>query len=285
MSDERPSLARRELLAALGAFSTSVMGGPAPNFLCPGRHGRGPSTVDVTIPFDKGPALAGFTEVNHGRHISLVSPCSVADGTILRVTIPEGDHFGTSLRFRFESIGVPEPLRLSARYLVYFPGDFVVRDPGGKLPGPAGTYGRGGWGGRPSNGRNGWSARGLFTRSGDPTRPVQLAYYAYHADMDGRFGDIFAWDRGSAGKLTLGSWHEIEQSIELNTPGENDGVLRGWVDGELAFERTDVRFRDIDDLRVQEFWFNVYYGGTAPSPVDNRIYFDELSLSWRGGGR
>lgn len=52
----------------------------------------------------------------------------------------------------------------------------------------------------------------------------------------------------------------------MNTPGKNDGVLRGWIDGTLAFEKTDVRMRDVPDLKIETIWMNVYYGGTEPAP-------------------
>ena len=65
----------------------------------------------------------------------------------------------------------------------------------------------------------------------------------------------------------------------MNTPTLNDGVLRAWVDGRLAFEKTDLRFRDIEALKVEEVWMNVYHGGTAPSPHDQHLYVDNLVIA------
>ena len=65
----------------------------------------------------------------------------------------------------------------------------------------------------------------------------------------------------------------------MNTPTVNDGVLRAWVDGRLAFEKTDLRFRDVDSLKVEEVWMNVYHGGTAPSPRDQHLYIDNLVIA------
>lgn len=73
----------------------------------------------------------------------------------------------------------------------------------------------------------------------------------------------------------------------MNTPMVNEGILRAWVDGRLAWEKTDLRFRDVTSLRVEEVWMNVYHGGTAVSPYDQHLYVDNLVIasSYIGPGR
>ncbi len=39
-------------------------------------------------------------------------------------------------------------------------------------------------------------------------------------------------------------WVNLEQEISLNSPGQQDGTLRVWVDGDLVFEKNDIRFRN-----------------------------------------
>lgn len=48
----------------------------------------------------------------------------------------------------------------------------------------------------------------------------------------------------------------------MNTPGKHDGILRGWVDSKLVFEKNDIRMRDINSLKIETVWIHVYYGGT-----------------------
>jgi hypothetical protein len=43
--------------------------------------------------------------------------------------------------------------------------------------------------------------------------------------------------------LEPGKWLNLEQEVVLNAPGEKDGVLRVWVDGELVLQRTDMIYR------------------------------------------
>ena len=64
----------------------------------------------------------------------------------------------------------------------------------------------------------------------------------------------------------LGIGHD--QFARINTPGERDGILRGWVDGLLAFEKTDVQMRSVEGVRIESIWLDVYYGGKAvPEPI------------------
>jgi len=65
----------------------------------------------------------------------------------------------------------------------------------------------------------------------------------------------------------------------MNTPGQNDGILRGWVDGKLAFDKTDVRMRDVDTLKIETVWLNVYYGGTWTAKADYHLYIDDVVIS------
>ncbi len=177
-----------------------------------------------------------------------------------------------------------EPDEIYFRYYLRFADDWETSD-GGKLPGISGTYGVAGWGGRPSDGTNGWSARGTFhlvPPAGNPfEQSVPIGNYVYHADMTGQYGDIDLWQLGYRGILEKNRWYSVEQFLRMNTPGENDGVLRAWVDGRLAYERTDWRWRDIDALKIERIWMNVYHGGTAAVPQDVHLYIDNVVIANR----
>lgn len=99
------------------------------------------------------------------------------------------------------------------------------------------------------DGTDGWSARGLFDGQEDGCTPI--GFYCYHMDMKGIYGSNWGWDRDQLGFLENNRWYCVEQHVRLNTPGLPDGVLRGWVDGRLAFEKTDMRFRAVDRLKIE----------------------------------
>ncbi len=194
----------------------------------------------------------------------------------LRIKVPAGRHYGASLQYEFSQRLGYEPEEIYFRYYLRFGSDW---DPerGGKLPGIGGTYGRGGWGGRPSDGRNGWSARGQFNGRRDGKTPI--GFYCYHADMKGKYGASWIWKDDGLGYLENNRWYCIEQYVKLNTPGANDGVLRGWVDGKLAFEKTDVRMRDIAALKIQCIWINIYHGGKWSAPSDDHLFIDNAVIA------
>lgn len=194
------------------------------------------------------------------------------DGKALRVRIPKGGNLGCNLRYQFAKRTGSEPEEIYFRYHLRFANDWDAEEQGGKLPGISGTYGRAGWGGRPVNGKDGWSARGSFGRRRDGETAV--GFYTYHVDMKGKYGSVWEWDR-----LKNNRWYAIEQYLKLNTPGKNDGVMRAWIDGKLAFEKTDVRFRDVSDLKIEMVWMNVYQGGTKPAASEEHLYIDDVVIS------
>jgi len=100
-------------------------------------------------------------------------------------------------------------------------------------------------------------------------------------DMKGVYGSNWVWDRDQLGFLENNRWYCIEQHVKLNTPGQADGVLQGRVDGWLAWEKTDVRFRPVDKLKIEAVWINVYLGGTWTAERDHHLYLDEIVIAKR----
>jgi hypothetical protein len=240
-----------------------------------------PSDVLFTCDFEKEDWLSTWGGKGQTENFAIVDADPALKfeplrGKALRVKIHKDGHYGGSLQYRFRKQSGSEPEEIYFRYSLRFADDW---DPprGGKLPGIAGTYGKAGWGGRRVNGTDGWSARGLFLGRKDGKTPI--GFYCYHADQRTKYGDHFVWEREGLGFLENNRWYAVEQHVKLNTPGKKDGVLRGWIDGKPAYERTDLRFRDVDTLRIEEVWLNFYHGGTAPSPSDDHLYIDEVSVS------
>lgn len=202
-------------------------------------------------------------------------------GSAVRVTIDEGEHFGAAMRWRFADSGFAEPEQLWFRYYMRFPIGFPNSGKG-KLPGPAGLYSSSGRGNEPSTAASpGWSARMLFSptyddRDGDHTR---VGYYLYHLDQSANHGDLLLWDEEVA-TLEHGRWYCIEGHVAMNTPGAADGLLAGFVDGMEAFSRDGVRYRREGEpsVRIDSFWFDVYFGGSNPAPARHQIDFDSLSF-------
>lgn len=204
-------------------------------------------------------------------------------GKALRVTLLKGKNLGLDLRYLFGKEGQPEPEEIYFRYYLRLANDWDPALDGGKMPGIAGTYGRAGWGMRKTDGFNGWSARGGFALRPPGSNSVAgltvLSTYSYHADIRDASGDIWPWDKAGAALLENNRWYAVEQYLKLNTPGEADGVMRAWVDGRQVLEKTDIRFRNTPDLKIETIWMDVYHGGVSPSPHDMSMYFDNVVIA------
>lgn len=169
---------------------------------------------------------------------------------------------------------------LYARYRLFFPVGFGWTR-GGKLPGLCGSQCN--TGGNPPTGRDGWSAR-LMWRSG-----ASLVQYVYSAGQAGTYGTDLVWKKnGEPLVVETGKWHEVQVRICLNTPGTDggqgkyDGRVTGWYDGELAIDTIGFRFRDLDTMHIDQFYFSTFFGGSTNDfrpTKDERIFFDDFAVS------
>jgi hypothetical protein len=257
----------------------------------PGDVGIG-TDPDVVMAsgFDSPSPLNDWSQIDAKSHADVVGRDDSRgfvpfQGNALRVLIAKGENLGLNMTFDFmEKIGY-EPEEIYFRYYLRLADDWKPTVDGGKLPGLSGTYGKVGWGGRKADARKGWSLRGAFYASPTLGNPLHdrsvIGTYAYHADMAGHFGDGWEWMNAGLGLLFRNRWYCIEQYFKLNTPRINDGVFRGWIDDQLAFEKRDVRVRDLSSLKIQRVWMNVYFGGVAPTPEDMHLYIDNVVIARR----
>jgi hypothetical protein len=191
-----------------------------------------------------------------------------------------------------------------------FPGLADIRqehDPGGQC----------GFGGEPGDGINCWSHRTGFRSCGGgsysthacdtvPGGITRYGGYIYYYQQEGATGSAAFWDsdrwgqsegRGrtcateptnvfcpvgkNLGVLARERWYSLEHFIKMNTPGKADGVIRGWVDGKLAYEKTNIIFRlpGHQNLHVRTAWVDVYKGGTLGNCSDSDISLDQMVLA------
>lgn len=253
----------------------------------PGDRGlENDPNVIMATGFDSPGWRDAWTDVAGG--VSLVSEdrplrFEPLQGKALKVEIEKGKLMGLNTFYGFKQKLGSEPEEIYFRYYLRFAESWNPTLQSGKLPGPSGTYGEAGWGGRKSNGTDGWSMRGLYMQTPESANPLSrytsVGTYAYHADMTGYYGNDWPWMIGRRGLLEHNRWYSIEQYFRVNTPRQNDGVLKVWIDGELAFERTDIRVRDVPELKIQRIWMNVYHGGTKPSPQDQHLFIDNVVIA------
>ncbi len=148
--------------------------------------------------------------------------------------------------------------------------------------------------GKPSDGRN----KFLVNYETDNTPPAQLPspgplnVYVYHPEQRGRFGDHF-YPSGLVTPNTslpfdfgphfvrrpdfvpeLGRWYCYEFMLKANTPGLRDGRIGCWVDGKLIADFPNIRFRDVDTLKIDRFGISLYVADN--SLRENKKWYDNV---------
>jgi hypothetical protein len=86
--------------------------------------------------------------------------------------------------------------------------------------------------------------------------------------------------------FTDDQWHCIEACFKLNTldlPNDRsnrDGIVRGWFDGKLVIEHTDVVLRSTDfpNMKFNQFLMTPYFG-PGLLPHAQKLWVDELTVS------
>lgn len=184
------------------------------------------------------------------------------------------------------ALDLPRDYRdLYVRYRIKFAEGFDFRS-GGKIPGLFG--GERNTGGTPPDGTDGWSARMMWRENGAATS------YVYHPDQPRKWGQYFWWNtspnqtpwkdesQGDLYHFEPGVWHTIEQRVRMNTPGLRNGLIEGWIDGELAMRVTDIRFRTVDSFAIDGFYFNTFFGGQKDhyrTIKDETVRFDDITIA------
>ena len=144
--------------------------------------------------------------------------------------------------------------------------DFVL---GGKLPGLSGsvsfidrTYE--------------WKGRLMWREQG------KVEFYTHFAHDRERWW----WNtEGFQATFIPNQWHHIEMHFRLNSPGNYDGLMEGWFDGQKAAYYDEVKFRDADETtnKISKVFFSTFFGGSSGdrwnATKDEFAWFDEFIIS------
>lgn len=123
--------------------------------------------------------------------------------------------------------------------------------------------------------------------------PGLLNVYVYHPEQRSQWGDHY-FPSGtvlpySADPFDFGAefvpredvlpvldqWYCYEYMVRANTPGQRDGRIAVWVDGVLTADFPNLRFRDVESLRIDRFGLSFHIGsnpnGEAKKWFDNVV--------------
>ncbi|MCK8524396.1 T9SS type A sorting domain-containing protein [Aquimarina sp. D1M17] len=203
-------------------------------------------------------------------------------GNVLKVKYPKGkvktNDSGMHTKLFWNHYDTFEELYFS--YRVYIPEDFEFRA-GAKLPGLSYQTSD-----RNMSLRLMWRNDGLLEFYNHfETRPT---WDGWTASVNWSLLDPYDEPGGPQPdqvKLKKGAWNHIEVYHKLNTPGQNNGIMRGWLNGELAIDITDngdYRQSGQDDIRLNSIYLSTFFGGSSDAfkPTrDQYAYFDDFIVS------
>ena len=171
-------------------------------------------------------------------------------------------------------------------YKLFFPTgfNFVM---GGKLPGL--------YGGHPScsggnDAKTCFSTRFMFRTNGDgeiytyvdQSRQVrEFCTIPPRTVCNPAFG--VSVGRGSF-KFRTGSWNLMRQEITLNTPGQPDGKVVVFVNGQKVIDFSRVMWRGDASIKFVGLDFETFFGGGTSqwaTPIDQYSYYKDMSLTVR----
>ncbi len=127
---------------------------------------------------------------------------------------------------------------------------------------------------------------------GNPPSPGPLNVYIYYPEQRGDYGDHFypsgivmpntslPGDFGPHFVPRLdfvperGRWYCFEYMLKANTPGQRDGRVACWVDGKLIADFPNLRFRDIDSLKIDRFGVGLYIAKNTIR--ENKEWYDDV---------
>ena len=79
--------------------------------------------------------------------------------------------------------------------------------------------------------------------------------------------------------MATGRWTKIEQEVVLNDPGQKNGTLRLWLDGELIAENQRVELRKDDKVMLTGVLAAIGYE-RAP-PQDSMLRLSPVEIARR----
>ena len=148
------------------------------------------------------------------------------------------------------------------------------------------------WGTRADNARNVLGGAGRrpdgtdrFIANVEP-RPIDgqppmgsIAFYTYWPDMkqsrDGKYwGNYFHPEEPIS--IGLGRWYCFEMMVKCNEPGKKDGEQALWIDGKEIMRTKDMRWRDIDALKVTMLMFGNY---SSRARYERTYWMDDIVVS------
>jgi len=104
-------------------------------------------------------------------------------------------------------------------------------------------------------------------------------FYSYKPDQPGRYGWSPGVNKGSVKKMETGRWYCYEMMIKANNPPAKDGELKMWLNGRLVAHYDGLYYRDVPDLKINQFTYSAYVGGTWTTKRAQKLWDDQIVVA------
>jgi hypothetical protein len=226
-------------------------------------------------------ARAGGTEFGIMKNADIVALPDAPAPAVMKIKLSKGTGSvhnspakGGGVSFRWDPNGMPGATVACLTYQVKFPEKFEFGN-AGVLPG---LYG----GGRQFNPKAASDGTNFFSsRLGWST----LGRLSYKLQAPGTAPNNTIKSLMIAGEnIKIGQWVSIEQEIALNDPGQENGLLRLWVDGEIRINLSNVIWRNDPKLNLSGVLSDISYGNpdsTTVGAADAELNLTPMTISWK----
>jgi hypothetical protein len=116
--------------------------------------------------------------------------------------------------------------------------------------------------------------------------PGALIFYAYWWKMkpDGRGNHWGNWLQPNPDQVPkLESWTCVEWRVKTNTPGQEDGELDCWIDGQKYGEFREINWRSVDTLKVNKvqlsLWLEAQGYVRAGGGTTRTVWYDDIVVA------
>jgi len=199
-----------------------------------------------------------------------VVPVEQAPGLALEVKLApvtselaQSDRNANGVDFRWTPLGMKSAKAACFDYSVSIPEKFPFNDEGGAFPGL--------FGGPPPPARIG-SAERLAVRLQWTTDGKGILYVA-------PTGSAFRGINLTGSPLERGRWIRVQQEVVLNTPGQADGIVRLWLDGDLVVEDKAIDLRKDKTDGINGVGADIGYLRQPGAAASLRL--SPFEISWR----
>jgi hypothetical protein len=218
-------------------------------------------------------ARVGHDSVGVIENLDVVRPRDTRIPAAMRISLRNGPaqldgsvETKAGVAFPWEPRSIRKQATACLSYKVFFEGDLEFHA-GGTLPGIQGRD-------ESQQSQDGFASHMAWREDGQPG--VTLSVTASGKTQTAYFEARPTFPRGQ--------WIRIDKEVALNTPGQDNGILRVWVDGVLAIERTNIAYRGKPEINMSGVGANVFYGAAramASPPSDTTIWVSPFEISWR----